>query len=143
MEVVDIPVILNGNVLSAYDVKSAFNQTGADGIMIARGAIGNPWIFKEAKELMETGSIKTEVDDELKINTALRHLKLAIEIKGERRAVLEHRKYYSGYLKGMYAASKQRNALMQYLTYPEVEESLLKYLENLKENQPEIREVNH
>ncbi len=143
MEVVDIPVILNGNVLSAYDVKSAFNQTNADGIMIARGAIGNPWIFKEAKELLKTASIKTEVDEELKIHTALRHLKLAIEIKGERRAVLEHRKYYSGYLKGMYGASKQRNELMQYFTYLEVEESLLNYLEKLKQYNEEFRLFNH
>jgi len=142
-EVVDIPVILNGNVLSAYDVKNAFEATGADGIMIARGAIGNPWIFKEAKELLETGSIQTTIDEETKINSALRHLKLAIEIKGERRAVLEHRKYYSGYLKGMYRASKQRNTLMQYFTYSEVEESLLKYLVELKEHKPEIRELNH
>jgi len=107
--------------------------------MIARGAIGNPWIFKEAKELLKTGSIKTEIDEEIKITSALRHLKLAIEIKGERRAVLEHRKYYSGYLKGMYKASKQRNTLMQYLTYPEVEESLLAYLEKLKKYKSEIR----
>jgi len=142
-EVVDIPVILNGNVLTAYDVKNAFEATDADGIMIARGAIGNPWIFKEAKELLETGSIQTTIDEETKINSALRHLKLAIEIKGERRAVLEHRKYYSGYLKGMYRASKQRNTLMQYFTYSEVEESLLKYLVELKEHKPEIRELNH
>jgi len=142
-EVVDIPVILNGNVLSAYDVKNAFESTNADGIMIARGAIGNPWIFKEAKELLETGSIQTVIDEETKISSALRHLKLAIEVKGERRAVLEHRKYYSGYLKGMYRASKQRNTLMQYLTYSEVEESLLKYLEKLKEFKSETRELNH
>ncbi len=141
-EVVDIPVILNGNVLSAYDVRSAFESTGADGIMIARGAIGNPWIFKEAKELLATGSIQTTIDEETKISSALRHLKLAIEIKGERRAVLEHRKYYSGYLKGMYRASKQRNTLMQYLTFSEIEESLLKYLEKLKEYKSETREIN-
>ncbi len=47
-EVVDIPVILNGNVLSAEDVKRAFDETGADGVMIARGAIGNPWVFKRS-----------------------------------------------------------------------------------------------
>ncbi|MEE9449780.1 MAG: tRNA-dihydrouridine synthase, partial [Ignavibacteriaceae bacterium] len=114
----------------------------ADGIMIARGAIGNPWIFKEAKELLATGSIQTTIDEETKISSALRHLKLAIEIKGERRAVLEHRKYYSGYLKGMYRASKQRNTLMQYLTFSEIEESLLKYLEKLKEYKSETREIN-
>ncbi|HEX9741138.1 MAG TPA: tRNA-dihydrouridine synthase family protein, partial [Ignavibacteriaceae bacterium] len=46
-EAVKIPVVLNGNVLTAYDVKKAFDETGADGVMIARGAIGNPWIFED------------------------------------------------------------------------------------------------
>ena len=68
-EVVNIPVILNGNVLSAYDVKKAFDATGADGIMIARGAIGNPWIFQEAKELIENGNISTVIDEEKRIKT--------------------------------------------------------------------------
>ncbi len=50
-EAVSIPIVLNGNVLDASDVKQAFNETGADAVMIARGAIGNPWIFLEAKEI--------------------------------------------------------------------------------------------
>ena len=132
-EVVNIPVILNGNVLSAHDVKRAFDETGADGIMIARGAIGNPWIFKEAKELLSTGNITTVIDEELRIKTCLRHLELAIKIKGERRAVIEHRKFYSGYLKGLYNASKVRNELMKYVDYASVEELLMKYLESFKQ----------
>lgn len=130
--VVNIPVILNGNVLSAYDVKKAFDKTGADGIMIARGAIGNPWIFKEAKELLSSGLVKTSIDEDLKIKTCLKHLKVAINVKGERRAVIEHRKFYTGYLKGMHNASKVRAELMQYFTFGEVEDVLLKYLEFLK-----------
>ena len=132
-EVVNIPVILNGNVLSAYDVKRAFDETVADGIMIARGAIGNPWIFKEAKELLSTGNITTVIDEELRIKTCFRHLELAIKIKGERRAVIEHRKFYSGYLKGLYNASKVRNELMKYVDYASVEELLMKYLESFKQ----------
>ena len=132
-EVVNIPVILNGNVLSAYDVKRAFDETGADGIMIARGAIGNPWIFKEAKELLSTGNITTVIDEELRIKTCFRHLELAIKIKGERRAVIEHRKFYSGYFKGLYNASKVRNELMKYVDYASVEELLMKYLESFKQ----------
>ena len=132
-EVVNIPVILNGNVLSAHDVKRAFDETGADGIMIARGAIGNPWIFKEANELLSTGNITTVIDEELRIKTCLRHLELAIKIKGERRAVIEHRKFYSGYLKGLYNASKVRNELMKYVDYASVEELLMKYLESFKQ----------
>lgn len=131
-EVVNIPVILNGNVLTASDVKHAFDETNADAVMIARGAIGNPWIFEEAKELLNTGSITLVVDESKKIKTCLRHLQLAIKIKGERRAVIEHRKFYSGYLKGLYNASKIRNELMKYVGYAEVENELLNYLVELE-----------
>lgn len=134
-EVVNIPVFLNGNVLTAHDVKRAFDETGADGIMIARGAIGNPWIFKEAKELLSTGKISTLIDETIRIKTCLRHLELAIKVKGERRAVIEHRKFYSGYLKGLYNASKVRNELMKFVEFIAVEEILLKYLDELKEIQ--------
>ena len=130
-EVVNIPVILNGNVLSAYDVKRAFEETGADGVMIARGAIGNPWIFKEAKELLTTGSISTTINEETKINTCLQHLKLAMKIKGERRAVIEHRKFYSGYLKALPNVSSIRHSLMQEIEYNYVEKILLNYLDQL------------
>ncbi len=132
-EVVDIPVILNGNVLTAYDVKRAFDETNADGVMIARGAIGNPWIFEEAKELIETSNVTTVIDEEKRIKTCLRHLQFAIKIKGERRAVIEHRKFYSGYLKGLYNASKTRNELMQYVEYNAVEDVLMKFLSSLKQ----------
>ncbi len=137
-EVVNIPVFLNGNVLNAYDVKKAFEETGADGVMIARGAIGNPWIFLEAKELIQTGTISTVIDEEIKIKSCLRHLKFAIDIKGEKRAVLEHRKFYSGYLKGLYGASKVRSDLMQFIDYNGVEEALLNYLEYLRDHKEEL-----
>lgn len=131
-EAVTIPVILNGNVLTPFDVKRAFEETDADAVMIARGAIGNPWIFKEAKELLLTGTISTGINEEMKIKTCLRHLELAIEVKGERRAVIEHRKFYSGYLKGMYQASKVRMELMQFTDYQNVKNILYKYLDELK-----------
>lgn len=131
-EVVDIPVILNGNVLTAQDVKDAFEQTGADGVMVARGAIGNPWIFKEAKELLNTGNVSTVIDEKLRIDTCLRHLKLAIKVKGERRAVIEHRKFYTGYLKGLHNVSQVRKALMVPTEYNPVEDILLKYLAELQ-----------
>lgn len=138
-QVIDIPVTLNGGVLTAEDAKRAFDETGTDGVMIARGAIGNPWVFLEAKELLRTGSIQTEVDEKIKINSCLRHLKLAIEIKGERRAVLEHRKFYTGYLKGLFNASKIRNDLMSYLDYNGVEEVLMNYKELLKNHKEELQ----
>jgi tRNA-dihydrouridine synthase B len=141
-EVVNIPVVLNGGVFTAEDVKRAFDETNADAVMIARGAIGNPWIFLEAKELLNYGKISTIVDEDLKIKTCLKHLNLAIEIKGERRAVIEHRKFYSGYLKGMHHASKIRSELMQYYDYNSVEQCLLNYLDELKSISNSEKEVN-
>uniref|UniRef100_A0A7V3E718 tRNA-dihydrouridine synthase n=1 Tax=Ignavibacterium album TaxID=591197 RepID=A0A7V3E718_9BACT len=131
-EVVKIPVVLNGGVFTPEDAKRAFDETNADAVMIARGAIGNPWIFLETKELLSTGKILTNIDEELKIKTCLKHLQLAIEIKGERRAVIEHRKFYSGYLKGMHHASKVRSELMQFYDFASVENCLLNYLDELK-----------
>lgn len=132
-EVVNIPVILNGNVLTAYNVKRAFDETGTDGVMIARGAIGYPWIFTEAKELLLNGTISTIIDEEVKIKTCLKHLRLAIKIKGERRAVIEHRKFYSGYLKRLHSVSPVRNELMKVYEYNHVEDILMNYLDLLNE----------
>lgn len=131
--VVNIPVVLNGNVLSAVDVKRAFDETGADGVMIARGAIGNPWIFMEAKELLNKGSIITKIDSERRISICLRHLQLAIKVKGERRAVTEHRKFYSGYLKGLYNATQARMALMAATDYSTVQDILFNFLDQIKD----------
>lgn len=136
-EAVIIPVALNGNVLTAHDVKKAFDETNADAVMIARGAIGNPWIFLETKELLETGKIETSIDASFRINTALKHLKLAIKVKGNIRAVLEHRKFYTGYLKGLSYASRVRAQLMESIEYDEVEEILLRYLEELNNSEYE------
>ena len=132
-EAVKIPVVLNGNVLTAHDVKKAFEETGADGVMIARGAIGNPWIFEDAKQLLTQGYISTLVDPAKRIKTTLRHLELAVKVKEEKRAVLEHRKFYSGYLKGLYNASQIRIRLMTETEYKPIEDILLKYLEELSE----------
>ncbi len=139
-EKVSIPIVLNGGIFTAEDVKRAFEQTSADAVMIARGAIGNPWIFAKAKEIIANGFVNSIIDKEKKFKTALRHLQIAIEIKGERRAVIEHRKFYSGYLKGLHHSSKIRNELMTYVDYHSVENCLLNYLEELK-NHNHIRSL--
>ncbi len=133
-EVIKIPVFLNGGVFSAYDVQKAFNETNADGVMIARGAITHPWIFKEAKLLLEKGIEPTELTAEERILTALKHLNYSIITKGEKKAVLEFRKHYTGYLRGLYDVSRIRTKLMQILTYAEVKEILEDYLLYLKNN---------
>ena len=136
-EVVKIPVIVNGGIFTAHDAKKAFDETGADGVMVARGAIDHPWIFREIKELLSQGFIENEVDVDERIQTALRHLRYEVEYKEMKRAVIPFRKYYTGYLKGLYNSSKIRQELMKHEEYKPIEEILLGYLEFLK-NHAEI-----
>lgn len=130
-DVVKIPVALNGGILTATDAKRAFDETGADAVMIARGAIGNPWIFAEAKSLVMNKSVDITIDHNLKIDTAIEHLRLSTIVKGEKRAVLEHRKFYTGYLKGLYNASKVRMQLMYVSDFNAVAEILNNYKTDL------------
>lgn len=127
--VVKIPIILNGGVMTPEDAKRAFDETGCDGVMIARGAIHNPFIFKQTKELLTKGTY-SEISLEERISTMFNQLKLAIDIKGERRGVIEFRKHYSGYLKGFFNSSKLRSELMQFHTFEEIKNHILYFFEN-------------
>lgn len=137
-EVVKIPVIVNGGIFSAQDVLNVFKNYNPDGVMIARGAIEHPWIFTEAKELLENGEITTKITPDVRIYTALKHLKYEIEIREERRAVIPFRKFYTGYLKGLPNSAKARQEIMRIENYDGVENILLKYLDELKINFPEL-----
>lgn len=132
-EVVSIPVILNGGVFTPEDAKRAFDETGCDGVMIARGAIQNPFIFKQAKELLSKG-FYSEISLQERIDTLLDQLRLAIKIKGERKGVIEFRKHYSGYLKGFFGAAKLRSELMNYYTYQEIENHIYNFIEREVKN---------
>ncbi len=126
-EVVSIPVALNGGVMTAEDALRAFQETNADAVMIARGAIGYPWIFKDAKRLLDGLPVRDEIPYDERIRVCLRHLELATMVKGEKRAILEQRKYYSGYLKGLNNASHIRQELMKLLEFTQVEDLLREY----------------
>lgn len=140
-EVVDIPVAINGGIFTAEDVKRAFEETNADAVMIARGAIQHPWIFRESKILLETGVLPDEPSFEERIMTSLKHLRYEIAVRDEeRQAVIPFRKYYSGYLKGLYNASKVRQELMKYTEYEPIEEILMTYMDELK-NHLEIQKI--
>jgi nifR3 family TIM-barrel protein len=130
-EAVSIPVILNGDVKTPEDVLRAFRETGCDGVMIGRAAIGNPFIFRQAKQFLQTGTY-TEPSPEERIRVCLHHLRMSVADKGEDRAVREFRKFYAGYLRGLPYSAALRARLMTLTTYSAVEELLLQYAESLR-----------
>lgn len=127
---VKMPVVVNGGVMKAEDAVRAFRETDADGVMIARGAIGQPWIFKQAKALM-AGLPAPAPDIGERVDLCLRHLDLFVEHKGSR-AVPAFRKFYAGYLKGLTGAAKVRVSLMAYLETAPIRDILHQYVEDYR-----------
>ena len=111
------------------NVKSVFESTGCDGVMIGRGAVLNPWIFQQAKHYMATGKLVPEPTIEERVDLLREHLKLSVAFKGERAGVIELRKHYSGFLRGMPHVSKIRMELMQFTEAQPILEHLTKFLE--------------
>lgn len=125
-EAVSIPVIGNGDVVSAETAAKMREETGCDGVMIGRGAQGNPWIFRELREYEETGQIPERPDvDQIK-ETILRHARLQIEFKGEYQGIREMRKHVAWYTKGMKGSAKLRDQVNQVESYVQLEELLEK-----------------
>jgi tRNA-dihydrouridine synthase B len=128
-EAVTIPVIANGDIVTAQNVKDVFEQSGCDAVMIGRGAINNPWIFRQAKHFLATGELLPEVTVEERVELLKEHLRLAVEYKGERVGVIELRKHYSGFLRGLPHVSKIRMELMQYTEAAPILDHLTRFLE--------------
>ncbi len=108
-----IPVIANGDIWTADDAKAMFEHTAADGIMIGRGAIGNPFIFAQVKELLQNGAVTTQADFRDRIAVAIEHLSLSVKFKGEKYGALEMRRHYATYLKGLPRVSRVRDKLVR------------------------------
>lgn len=117
---VHIPVIANGDIISATDALSMLSYTGCDGIAIGRGAVGNPFLFREITAALQ-GEQFVEPTLEEKVDIALWQLRLAIEDKGETKAVPEARKQIASYLHSFKGAAKIRVKINQALTYDEIE----------------------
>jgi tRNA-dihydrouridine synthase B len=137
---VSIPIIVNGNIFAPADAQRVFDDTGCDGVMIGRGAIDNPWIFRQAKEFMQTGKASVFVSIEERVALCIEHLKLSVEHKGERTGVLEMRKHYSGYLRGLPNIAKLRAELMTYTTPDPIIERLIRFIDEalLSPESPEV-----
>ena len=121
---VQIPVIANGDIVNAKSAFDMLKETNCDGIMIGRGAVGNPFIFEEIECMLENKEYK-EPDIEEKIKMALFELKLAVEDKGEQVAVAEARKKIACYFKGFRGSALLRAGINTAVTYSEVENIIL------------------
>jgi tRNA-dihydrouridine synthase B len=110
-ESVDIPVIGNGDVKNGADAMRMLAETGCDFVMIARGALGNPWIFREALALYRGETAPPLPSVRERTDMLLLHLDMLIAEKGERSAILEMRKHAAWYLKGVKGSSALRGKL--------------------------------
>lgn len=127
---IGIPLIGNGDILSPEDARNAFEQFGVDAVMIGRGAILDPWVFQRIKHYLATGDLLPERPLHERVELLLLNLRMSVAYKGhERRATIEARKLFSGYLRGHHGISKVRGDLMNCTTYAEVEERLHAFLE--------------
>ena len=126
--VVKIPVIGNGDIVTIEDAINIRKKTGCDAIMIGRGAQGNPWIFNRINHYMKTGEILPEPTAEEKIRTAIKHFTLAIKEDGEYVAVREMRKHLGWYLKGMKKSARLRDEINKLESADEVVGRLEAYI---------------
>lgn len=130
---VSIPVIGNGDVSTPEDAKRMLDETGCDGVMIGRGALGNPWMLYRTVEYLTTGTLLPEPDPAEKIRIAILHMDRLVALKGERVAVKEMRKHLAWYLKGLPDAAKVKDIIMEETARDAMERILSDYLDSLEQ----------
>lgn len=120
-EAVSIPVIGNGDVTDGKDAQRMFEETGCDGVMIGRGAQGNPWIFQDLIHFEETGQEPKKRSAGEVREMMLRHAKLQMEFKGDYTAIREMRKHVAWYTTGFPNSARLRNEINHAESYEELE----------------------
>ena len=128
-ESVNIPVIGNGDIIDELTAEKMFKETGVDGIMIGRGAFGNPWIFQKIIHYLQTGEKLEDVSSKEKLEVIKKHFDLELQEKGEYVAIREFRKHLAVYSKNMARASEFRTYINKIEDKDEVIQALDKFFE--------------
>jgi nifR3 family TIM-barrel protein len=123
-QALSIPVIGNGDVTTSGDARRMLDETGCDLVMIGRGALGRPWLFRQINRLLETGELEGEPAPEERIRACLAHFQKAVELLGEKRGVFEMRKHIGWYAKGMRGNAAFRKHVFSLTDKTGVEEAL-------------------
>mgnify|MGYP003575346770 CR=1 FL=1 len=131
---IQIPIFGNGDIDTPQKAVEYKNRYGVDGVMIGRAAIGYPWIFREIKHFIKTGEILPPPTVEERIDICERHLVKSVAWKGEKLGVLEMRRHYASYLKGLPSVKEARMKLVNSMNMQEIKEILYK----LKEEQLQL-----
>jgi len=125
---ITIPLIGNGDINGPEDVKRMF-ETGCDGVMIGRAAIGNPWIFRDSKYFLENSCLPEAPSLRDRIELCLEHLRLSVKFKGLRDGIIPFRKYYAGYFRGIPNVAHLRADLMTMADFDRITERLYRFLD--------------
>ncbi len=129
-QAVSVPVLGNGDVVTPEGAARMLEETGCAGVMVGRGALGNPWIFRRALHYLSSGELVAEPGAHEKIAMALRHLKDAAAYSGDEPAASQMRKHLAWYIRGLRGAARVRDAIMAAPTVADLQDVLLGYLES-------------